>query len=147
MRRSAARCAQQLAAPNFEMSLRKFPPPGRRNEHSRLSTQRYVVKPRQDGRGFELSGPGLPFTVRYVEDIHAVAYAHWHGGGKGGKIHVLDSRGHCILTETIEASGQGTLYGPQAGEFAAAAPRIVSRPVAPKALAGAPSPSTGSVSP
>jgi hypothetical protein len=82
-----------------------------------MTISRYVVKPRQDGRGFDLSGGALPDPVWYLDDVAAVEYAHWHGRGKGGKIHVLDLHGHCIRTETIEGKSQASQYGPQVGEF------------------------------
>jgi hypothetical protein len=64
-----------------------------------------------------LSGPGLPNSVWYLDDLAAVSYAHWKGKGKGGKVHRLDSREYCILTESIEGERQVSQYGSQVGQF------------------------------
>lgn len=64
----------------------------------------YTVSPARRG-GYALAGPLLPWTLRYEDETHAVGYAHHLCRGTGGRIVVLDSSGHAIITEHAEGLG------------------------------------------
>lgn len=62
----------------------------------------YVVRPHPDGKAVQLFGPKLPFPLRYRNEFDAADMAHHLGNTTGGRVAFLDSRGHLIISETIE---------------------------------------------
>lgn len=60
---------------------------------------RYIVKP--SGNGFTLTGPDLPYALRFTDEITAGSMAHHLGRITGGRVIYLSRSGHPIITETI----------------------------------------------
>lgn len=60
---------------------------------------RYIVRP--SGNGFTLTGPDLPYALRFADEITAGSMAHHLGRITGGRVVYLDRSGHPIITETI----------------------------------------------
>ena len=51
---------------------------------------------------FELSGDGLPWSLRYEDEMQALGYAAHKLAATGGRVHFLDRRGFCHWTEVID---------------------------------------------
>jgi hypothetical protein len=67
---------------------------------------RYVVRPFQGG-GVSLSGPDLPYLMRFCEAVDAMDYGHFVARAGGGSIIALDSTGHVIISETTHPRDLG----------------------------------------
>ena len=58
----------------------------------------FIVKPRRDG-GCDLTGPLLPYGLRYQDEAAAVDYAHHHARIGGAIVVVLNRRGEVEFCE------------------------------------------------
>lgn len=61
---------------------------------------RYVLRPLPDGT-YQLTGPRLPYPLRYESCSAAASFAHWQAEDTGGVLIVLDSTGYAQFSETI----------------------------------------------
>ncbi len=66
----------------------------------------YIVQPHRAG-GYALSGPLLPFVMRFMDDAHAADYAHHKCRDTGGRVLVLDGQGRWQFTEHAQATDCG----------------------------------------
>ena len=67
---------------------------------------RYIVRPSPLG-GYEITGPGLPFPIRYKQDVDAMNYGHHMLRATGGSVVALDSQGNTIVIESAPSSPDG----------------------------------------
>jgi len=72
----------------------------------------YVIRPDRRG-GFALSGPDLPWSLWFDDEMYAVSMAYHYLRQRGGKVIVLDSTGTYAIAETVPAAeGAHWLYSP-----------------------------------
>ena len=63
----------------------------------------YEVKPRKDGRGFDLISEALPFgRLWYLDADAAVGYARFYSRSHKAEIRVFDANGNLIETHISE---------------------------------------------
>ena len=64
----------------------------------------YQLRPRLDGRGYDLTSDALPFGTLWYEDPEfAMCYAKIYSQLNGCEVHLFNARGELIETRTADA--------------------------------------------